>query len=83
MQQRGIIGNRIRKTKDWDCDCRVIPGIRLTIEDMPEFKNRLNKAIATDQVFMTYNNRKYSREYAKLAIRVTENVLLTKAIHDA
>ena len=87
MFHRGIIGNRKRKLQgdksdDWAYDCPVIPGIRLTIEDMPEFKKRLHKAIATDQVFMTYNNKKYSREYAKLAIRVTENALLTKVIHD-
>ena len=55
----------------------------LTMDDMPEFKNRLYKAITTNQVFMIYNDRKYSREYAKLTIRVTESTSLTRVIHDA
>lgn len=76
MAQHGIIGNRKRKNKDDKpqvYDCPVLSYPELTLEDMAEFKNRLYKAITTNQVFMTYNNRKYSREYAKLAIRVTEN----------
>lgn len=87
MCQHGIIGNRKRKTKDgkrepWACDCPVLPYPELTLKDMPEFKNRLYKVITTNQVFMEYNDRKYSREYAKLAIRVTENALLTRIKHD-
>ena len=62
--------------------CKLSPFPELTLEDMPEFKNRLYKAVTTNKVFMIYNGRKYSKGFAKFAIGVTENAKENRVIHD-
>jgi len=51
---------------------KLIPFIPITLDEMPQFKELLYKAITTEEVFMVYNGRKFSKEYAKFVIKVVE-----------
>jgi len=77
MGQHRSVGDRKRKdseSKEHGYNCPIFPFPQLTLKDMPEFKNLLYKAITTEEIFMVYNERKYSRVYAKFVIEVVERV---------
>ena len=77
MGQHKSIGNRKRKdseikSKEHGYECPIFPVPKLTLKDMTKFKNQLYKAITTDEIFMVYNGRRYSQEYAKFVVKVIE-----------
>lgn len=53
-------------------EVRLVPYVALTLADMPKFKNLLYKAITTEEVFMVYNGKKYSQQYARWVVGVLE-----------
>ena len=77
MGQHKSIGNRKRKdseikSEQYGYNCPIFPVPKLTLKDMTKFKNHLYKAITTDEIFMVYKGRKYSKEYAKFVVKVIE-----------
>ena len=79
MAKHRSVGNRKRKdseikSKEHGYECPIFPFPELTLKDMAKFKNMLYKAITTDEIFMVYNGRKYSKEYAKWVVGVIERV---------